>query len=316
METTDLTVIILTRGQPQVLSMCLNHLELQTYPAARLEVIVVAFPGATGTSAMLERFCSGGPVRMRCVHAPQENVAAARNLAAMQAQGQWLLFLDETLLAGSHLVEHHIKCQQQNGNNTAAVGRISYHPQLGARMASKALRVAQQTFQPGQPLSFLDWRAQNLSLPRDAVLEAGGFNEDLPFEGLEDLELGYRLERNTGIRGRYCDQAQAFVWKPESLDREVERSYTEGYWLHHLFETTESAQLRERYRGIVSAWRGAMDPIMLPLAHRLCPTLAYNSRAFNALRFRALRSAFRRGYRDANRGRPAILPARHVPDGS
>ena len=33
METTDLTVVTLTRGLPQVLSMCLSHLELQTYPA-------------------------------------------------------------------------------------------------------------------------------------------------------------------------------------------------------------------------------------------------------------------------------------------
>ena len=87
------------------------------------------------------------------------------------------------------------------------------------------------------------------------MLDLGGFSEDLPFEGLEDLELGYRLERSVGIRGHYCDQAQAFLWKPEPLDREAGRCYAEGYWLHHLLETTESEQLRERYRGIVAAWR-------------------------------------------------------------
>ncbi|HNV20252.1 MAG TPA: glycosyltransferase [Candidatus Hydrogenedentes bacterium] len=314
METTDLTVVTLTRGLPQVLSMCLSHLELQTYPAAKFEVIVVALPCATDTDAMLDRFCSGGPVRMRCLHAPRDNAAAARNLAVMQAQGRWLLFLDETLLAGSHLVEHHVTCQQRNGHVAAVVGRIDYHPQLDARTTSKVGRLTQQTFQPGQPLSFLDWRAQNLSLPRDAVLDLGGFSEDLPFEGLEDLELGYRLERSVGIRGHYCDQAQAFLWKPEPLDREAGRCYAEGYWLHHLLETTESEQLRERYRGIVAAWRGAADPVMLPLAHRLCPVLAYNSRTFNALRFRVLRSAFRRGYRDAHRGRPAALSALHARD--
>ena len=35
---------------------------------------------------------------------------------------------------------------------------------------------------------------------------------------------------------------------------------------------------------------------------------------FNALRFRVLRSAFRRGYRDAHRGRPAALSALHARD--
>jgi len=308
METTDLTVITLTRGAPQALSMCLSHLELQTYPSAKYEVVVVALPSATGTEEMLERFCQGGPVRMRCIHAPHENAAAARNLAAMQAQGRWLLFLDEDLLAGGHLVESHIEAQQRFKNACAVVGRISYHPQLEAGAAPLACPLTNQSFQPNQPLRFLDWRVRNLSLPRDAVLETGGFTEELPFEGLEDLHLAYRLELEAGLRGYFCDQAQAFVWKPGSLASEQRRSYAEGYWLHRLLESTKSEPLRERYRPVVAAWRSMLDPVVQPVAQAMCPLLAFDSRAYRRLRRGLLRSAFRRGYRDARKGREPMLP--------
>jgi glycosyltransferase involved in cell wall biosynthesis len=313
METTDLTVVTLTRGMPQVLSMCLSHLELQTYPSAKFEVVVVALPSATGTAAMIDRYCSGGPVRMRCIHAPHENAAAARNLAVMRAQGRWLLFIKEDLLAGSHLVESHLQTQQEYGGACAAVGRIDYHPQFAHAKSPKVGILTDHVFQPGQPLSFLDWRAHNLSLPREAVLEAGGFSEDLPFEGLEDVELGYRLEHHVGMRGFYCDDAQAFFWKPQLLDEAEGRLYAEGYWLHRLLQTTQSEALRERYRPTVSPWRGIADLAVLPLARTLYPTLAFNSGVYNRLRRRILRSAFRRGYRDARRGRPAALPLEPPP---
>ena len=313
METTDLTVVTLTRGMPQVLSMCLSHLELQTHSSAKFEVLVVALPSATGTDAMLDRYCSGGPVRMRCIHALEENAAAARNLAVMQAQGRWLLFLDEDLLAGSHLVESHIATQRENGGACAVVGRIDFHPQLEQPAGPPSCALTHRLFQPGQPLKFLDWRARNLSVPREAVLDAGGFSEDLPFAGLEDMELGYRLEHNSGIRGFFCGHAQAFRWKPQSIEDEELRHYAEGYWLHHLFETTPSESLRERYRPMVAAWRGAADPAILPVARGLCPLLAFNSKAYNRLRCRVLRSAFRRGFNDARRGRAAALPERTPP---
>ena len=309
METTDLTVITLTRGMPQVLSMCLSHLELQTYPSAKFEVIVVALPSAENTDPMLERFCTGGPVRMRCVHARNENAAAARNLAIMQAQGRWLLFLDEDLLAGSHLIESHIATQQLKGNACAVVGRLDYHPQLEPRTVPKACTLTDRVFQPGQPLSFLDWRAHNLSLPKTHVLEAGGFSEALPFGGFEDIELAYRLETGRGVRGYFCDSAQAFLWRPEPMAEEERRYYAQGYWLHHLLETTPAESLRERYKTVISPWRGGTDPVFLPIARRLCPIFAFNSQFYSRFRRGVLRSAFRRGYRDARRGRStAVLP--------
>lgn len=310
METTDLTVITLTRGAPQTLSMCLSHLELQTYPSAKFEVMVVALPSATGTEHMLERFCESGPVRMRCIHAPHEHAAAARNLAAMQAQGRWLLFLDEDLLAGGHLVESHIEAQRRFGSACAIVGRISYHPQLEAGANPVTSLLTGQEFKPNQPLRFLDWRARNLSVPRESVLEKGGFTEELPFEGLEDMHLAFRLEFEAGLRGYFCEQAQAFVWKPDSLDREERRYYAEGYWLHRLLESTKSEPLRERYRPVVAAWRSILDTVSQPAAHALCPLLAFDSRAYRRLQRRMLRRAFRRGYRDARRGREAMLPSK------
>jgi len=316
METTDLTVITLTRGMPQVVSMCLSHLELQTYPSAKFEVIVVTLPSAENTEPVQNRSSIGGPVRMRYIHAQSESAAAARNLAVMQAQGRWLLFLDENLLAGSHLIENHIEMQRVNGDACAVVGRIDYHPQLEARTLPKACMLTDGVFQPGQPLSFLDWRAHNLSLPRDKVLETGGFSEALPFGGLEDIELAYRLETGLGMRGYFCDRAQAFRWKPEPISQGERRYYAEGFWLHHLVKTTEEESLRERYKAVISAWRGWVDSFSLVLARRLCPILAPNSWVCNALRRGVFRSAFRRGFRDARHHSSPALPAEELANGS
>lgn len=304
MERTDLTVVILTRDQADLLPMCLAHLEIQSYPAARYEALVVDCGRTDQAARVMERFSGGGgPVRMRGLRVHGAAPAAARNLAAMQAGGKWLLFLDDDLLAGSHLVEQHVQGQRDSGGG-AIVGRIEPHPQIAPGTFLREYGSPGRRFLPGQPLSFLDWRLGNLSLPRDAVLEAGGFPEQPPISGLEDIHLAYRLESGAGMRGFFSDEARAFAWRPASVAREAQRFYREGYWLPSLLAETGDDTLRERYRPLLSRWRAAFDLLGRPVRGHVCRLFAHDTRAFSMFHRGSLRVAFRLGYRDALRGRP------------
>ncbi len=305
MEKADLTVVILTHNGADLLPLSLAHLELQTYPSASFEVVIVDNASEDQTPQVIERFATGSPVRTRWVRLnKRRSRARARNEGLKQAQGQWVLFLDEDLLAGSHLVESHMDAHRGRDGHCAIVGHVSPHPQLDAQTFTRRYWLSPRGFVPNQPLSFLDWRAHNLSLPRDLILKAGGFGEDTDISGMEEVELGYRLERMSGVRGFYCEEACGFRWRPASLDAEVERHYRRGYSLYAVNARIECSELRERYRRDISPWRGWCARGFSPMGKALCPLVAGDTALFRFLSLRLLRAAFRNGYRDAARGRP------------
>ena len=301
-EEIDLSVIIPTASHADLLPMVVGHLEIQTYPAARFEVVIVD-TGITGrTPELLERFGMGAPVRIRCLHEPTGNSTAALNRALREAEGRWVLFLDDDLLAGPELVEAHVKAQQRFENGCAVAGWLGPHPQVDLRLPARAYRlVAERRWIPGQPLRFLDWQSHNLSLPRALALEAGGFDEHLPHGAMEDIELAWRLER-AGLKGVFSEEARAHTWLPADLNEESRRHYLAGYGLHHLIELTESRLLSQRYRSLVRGWRVA-PRAMVALISPLCPILARTSRLCAALQRSLLRHSFHRGYQDAQKGR-------------
>lgn len=308
-ERTDFTVVLYTRNQAGLLPMALAHLELQTFPAAWFETIVIDDGSTDGTIDMLERYAAGTPIRIRTLRTEGIGPAAARNRATGEALGQWVLFLDTDLLAGPELVEAHARAQEAHGGACAVAGRIDFHPQIERRQFTRQYNLASvRIFNPHQPLHFLDWRVHNLSLPRHEYLNAGGFLEKYPFAGLEDLELAGRLA-NGGLAGFYSDEACAYVWRGTNLRREAAQYYAEGYWLPYLMGTTETTALLARYRRYFGVFRTGCAVLAGPLVERVMPYLAGNTRVFNLLSRSVLCRHFRKGYSDARHGR---APARAV----
>jgi len=232
------------------------------------------------------------------------NAAAAWNLGVEQAQGAYILFLNEDLLAGPRLVENHLAAQREWGGDCAIVGAVRPHPEADPGSFALWHELGRfRRFVPNQPLRFPDWRALNLSLPRQQILDAGGFDADFYTTGMEDIELAWRLEE-AGLPGFYCEGASAYAWRANTLAEQCAELYRQGYALESLMSRTRADIVAERYKGFLSGWRVLLSRMAEPAGRRVCRILAPNTLVYKVCCRAVFRSVLFKGYRDAAAGRP------------
>jgi len=304
-ERTDISVILATNDGATVMPVALAHLEDQTFPSARYEVIVAAYGPLAGRAGNLERQAEGSPARIRVIQAPTEFRCGAFNAAAREARGHWLLFLDEELVAGSHLLEYHVAAQERHGGETAVVGGILLHPHAPDQLYTKWGVLDRSAKGPsGRPINALFWRIHNLSMPRRAFLDEGGFDEAYGHGPLYDIDLAWRLARK-GMKGFRQPKASAYAVRAPGPEVHETNAYWEGRALQRLLEHTASDEVLKHFPARRSFVRYAMGEMTLPAKAALCRWVAPHTRAYVRLLPSVSRQRFAEGYRDARRGLPA-----------
>ncbi len=301
----DMTVALITRDRAETLPTCLQHLEVQDFPQARFEILVVDNDSSDGTGEMLKRYAGGAPVRTRCVRlSPAASWPDARNLALREAAGQWVLFLDQDLLAGPRLVSRHVMAHQERAVPAAFVGHLLFHPQADPMTLTSGFLPEEYTALPEDaPLSYLDWREHNFSIGRSLALEADGFAVDFIFPHFQAAEFGWRL-RERGVSAYYLNHAQAYIWRPLMFEAARTRAYAIGYSLRALAQKTGEALILGRYAVHRSRARRIYDWLTMPYVVRACERLDANTRPYAFYLRRIMRYEMYRGYRDALEGRP------------
>jgi glycosyltransferase involved in cell wall biosynthesis len=195
----DVTVVIPTRDRWDVLARTLAALERQELGGVEAEVVVVD-NGSRSQPAL-----DG----VRLVDEPVPGAAAARNRGIAEARGRIVLFIgDDCIPAGVDFVRGHGE-SHAGGVPRAVTGRIGWDPSVertevmdwlersGHMVDMERLRREEpgpETFYTG-----------NVSVPRQALLEAAGFDQRFSGYGFEDLELALRL----------ADRGVAFAHAPE-----------------------------------------------------------------------------------------------------
>ncbi|MGH9453630.1 MAG: glycosyltransferase, partial [Terriglobia bacterium] len=204
------SVVIPTCNRRATLSDCLSALDRQQLSADQFEVIVVDDGSTDGT----EEFCAGVKTPFPLQYLRQENAGtgAARRRGIEQAQGEYLLLMnDDTIASPDLLSRHRAVHRQERRSKVAVLGNFEYPPAARARALTYYLSVRPFLFpmmhmkagRYSDPMFFVTC---NLSVPRKAVLEAGSFDADLRVG--EDTDLGIRLVQR-GFQIIYEPKAQA-----------------------------------------------------------------------------------------------------------
>lgn len=301
-ESPDVTVMIQVRNRVDSLPTALAHLEQQTFPSAYFEIVILDHGSTDGTHEMLLRYASGAPVPIRTLSLPGPAAGQLYNLGLKEARGDKILFLHQDLLASPHLLTHHMEAHERSGPGCCIIGEVAAHPQLPpGTQQPLPLPVEQRTFNDSEVLHFADWEFMNLSVSRQMILDAGGFDEAFVLPYFDDIELASRLSKR-GATGHFAANASAYYWRPLTLEEHRNIYYGRGYSLALLSSKIETRVIQERYRLRPRPLRFAFGRLFKGASAQLCTHLDPATQLFQSLHRRILWHDLYTGYRDARKG--------------
>jgi glycosyltransferase involved in cell wall biosynthesis/peptidoglycan/xylan/chitin deacetylase (PgdA/CDA1 family) len=200
----ELSVIVPSYNRRDLLQRCLEALREQTAAPESFEVIVADDGSTDGTAEMVAAL--DAPFRLRRLALENGGQPTALNAGIEAAEGAACLFLDDDTIASPELVATHLGAQRA-GERTLGIGSLTQAVAPGADPYAAAF--ARRWNERMENLPDPDWAdcySGNLSAPRAALLEVGGFDASLP--AVFDLEAAFRLCA-AGCVPRFLPEAHA-----------------------------------------------------------------------------------------------------------
>lgn len=213
----QISVVVPTYNRLGRLKNVISALEQQQFSGNDYEVIVVSDGSSDGTEDYLNGLRSERNVR--CFSQANRGPAAARNFGVDKAIGEFIVFVDDDVVAHPRLLAEHMRSHSEAGREVVVVGPLlspeNFDMAPWIRWEQEMLMKQYRALLAGvwQPTA-RQFYTGNASVRRSHILAAGGFDES--FRRAEDVELAYRL----------ADRGLGFVFNLEAVGRHfAERSF-------------------------------------------------------------------------------------------
>lgn len=217
-----LSVIIPTYNKADLLQQTLDALSIQNLDISQWQIVIVNDGATDNTAEVLEKFSNNWNGNIELVK-PETNLgrAKARNLGAATASGEYLLFLDDDIVAPVNLLSSHLLKLDAVGG-FGAIGTIVTSADLIDAphfyyIDSRGVAKIKTGFVPGKYLV-----TQNCSMPRKSFMQVGGFDEKFTAYGFEDMDLGIKL-CNAGLKFRLLDSPVPIHVHHHTLDQYLDK---------------------------------------------------------------------------------------------
>jgi glycosyltransferase involved in cell wall biosynthesis len=204
-----ISVVIATRGRPELLRRCLSALLGQDIEAQAYEVVVVDDGPSEETRLVVENLApAAGVPRLRYLvpkygHGP----AVARNAGWRAAYGDLIAFTDDDTIPEPNWLAEGAGALE--AGQVAVAGRIRVPPLAGPG----ELPTDHELMTRG--LESVAFATANAFVRRAALQAIGGFDECFERAWREDSDLQFRLERDVGPVGRCPEAVVAHPVRPE-----------------------------------------------------------------------------------------------------
>ena len=239
------SVVMPTLDRADMVAATIDRIQHQTVSRDLYEVLVVDNNSSDHTPAVLTAKAALYP-NLRLFSQLKRGAAATRNVGIREARGEIILFIDDDILAEPNLVEAHLTAHATNPK-ASIIGAVVSPWEQSTDPFLRYLR-DRAIFNPYSvasiPMDFSFYHTGNVSTSRKQLLEVGGFNEEFFLYGMEDIELGYRLER-AGCRMVHAASAKAIHRYFPTYGHFVERCHQAGHSLGKLVDL--HPELKERF---------------------------------------------------------------------
>lgn len=218
----ELSVVIPTYNRKEILLKTLAAYQQQSASTEAAEILVLDDESTDDTAKAVAEFSRAAVSHVRYFRLTHRGQAAVRNHGIREARGKLLLFGDDDIVPGSHLVAEHLAWHQKYPEPFVAVlGLVEWAPEVKPTpfmewLAKDGILFGHGHIRAGQQVDFRFFYSCNLSIKTDFLRQNGMFDEDFKGYGFEDTELGYRLEKK-GLRLLYNPAAVGYHHKFVSL---------------------------------------------------------------------------------------------------
>jgi glycosyltransferase involved in cell wall biosynthesis len=226
----EISVFLPTRDRPDKLGACLRAFAAQSLAPERFELLVALDGEDTESEAVVERFARTAPYDTRLLRCARRGIAHAKNELLAAAQGEFVLSINDDILPDPGFVEAHLRAQRETG--AMILGATPWVVHQPDRLFDRLIGETSMVFfydrmassahanDPAHDWGFRHAWNMNLSMPRAAALEVGGYTVFPDPVYYEDIELAFRLQRRFGM---------PVLYRPEAIARHDHRYEPEQY---------------------------------------------------------------------------------------
>jgi len=265
---TMISIVIPTYNRWNTLQAVLPTIADQSYPSDSYEILLCDSGSTDGTE---EEVAALGIPNLKFLKGENKGRSGARNRGIFAARGEIILFTDADILADRRLVEEHADIHAREAG-IAVVGCEVQVDSLEEYRLAATNHDMRRHLHPShrKQLKWLYFLTGNASVRREALLNAGLFDENFTGYGHEDLELGYRLQRKLGMKIHYDPAAINYHWHPTPFDEKCKKMHLAG---------VSTVRFHAKHRDPMVNLLMGVNPFSL-LMHSVIPT---NSRLMQRL---------------------------------
>lgn len=217
------SVIVTTYNRPKILERNIVALLGQKLNGYEMEIFVMDDCSTQENSEMAKRTASQSEIITYSRNEKNKGLSGSRNAGASKAKSEFILFLDDDIIAESGYVQGHLDVLS-SGDHIATVGSLRFPPELTKDNNLMKYLSSRELRQRGFNEAFLcDLNPQHFGggicgMRLSDFKLAQGFNEGFLFYGGEDVEMGYNLKQ-VGVRIAYAARAKADHYDSVFIDR-------------------------------------------------------------------------------------------------
>lgn len=225
MEKIELSIVIPTYNRLEILKRVLKALNGQTYNLKKVEVLVVDDCSSINPKKEIKKLKTKSKLRFFRLreHIGQGQV---RNKAIKLAKGKYLLFLGDDIIPKKNLLQEHMLLHKKH-NGIAVLGKILWANEMRNEFMNyiEKIQFHYHTIKDKNNVK-LHFYTSNISLEKSWFKDEE-YSKQFKNYGLEDLELGYRLEKK-GLRIIYNPKAIVYHLHKYTFEQFCDRMKNTG----------------------------------------------------------------------------------------